>query len=176
MYRGTAGSRELCEFTSEFDVILELGRDFIAEQDFTGTDAENGKQGVDYYAPEVHFFPCTIEGSGLDKLASYRNDPRYTDPNGTKEIAKHVQRRSGTKTAKAPKVKTSPKRAAKRDLARRAAIALGSIIENSDGSEAFLAGMSKEEAAQVLANWIHHLPLDGEMPGTLPKPDRSDWK
>jgi hypothetical protein len=76
---------------------------------------------------------------------------------------------------------TASPREAKRDLARRLVMAAGSILESADGSEAFLAGMTKTEAAECLASWLHHIPArndagDGWAVGILPVPDRSDWR
>ena len=67
--------------------------------------------------------------------------------------------------------------AAKRDLANRAILALGEMVKNLDDSTAVLQGMTKDEAAQTVSQWTHHLPVGGEWPtGTLPTPDRSEWR
>ena len=55
---------------------------------------------------------------------------------------------------------------AKNDLARRLVLAAGQIIDNADGSEAFLSALTVEEAAQFLANWLHSLPTGGRDPET----------
>jgi hypothetical protein len=74
---------------------------------------------------------------------------------------------------------------AKNDLARRLVLAAGQIIDNADGSEAFLSALTVEEAAQFLANWLHSLPTGGrdgarwwptDGPGSLPRPATADWK
>jgi hypothetical protein len=88
-----------------------------------------------------------------------------------------------TKTAKAKAEPTGPTKSdAKQDLARRLVMAISGVFESADGSEAFLTGMTKAEAAQCAANWVHHFPTgkadDGQRwwGGVLPKPDRSDWR
>lgn len=73
------------------------------------------------------------------------------------------------------------KQAAKQDLARRAVLALDAMFSNLDPSDAALTGWTKAEAAQCLANWVHHFPTGSENgkrtwpAATLPKPQRSDW-
>lgn len=69
---------------------------------------------------------------------------------------------------------------AKADLARRMILAVAEVIDNSDGSESFRAGMTIEEAAQMAANWMAHLPAgrDGDSPWwpeSLPKPTAKRW-
>lgn len=95
-----------------------------------------------------------------------------------------------TKTVPAPKGKTAPapktevqaaKRDAKQDLARRVIMAASTVIEAADGSEAFMSCMTKAEAAECVAQWIHHLPGGREngkrwWGGILPRPNRSDWR
>jgi hypothetical protein len=53
---------------------------------------------------------------------------------------------------------------AKADLARRMVLAVEAMLDGSDESDAFRAGMSFEEAAQMAANWLAHLPAgkDGD--------------
>jgi hypothetical protein len=93
-----------------------------------------------------------------------------------------------------PTAKTDPKpepekakavrpdvRGAKQDLANRVLLAIADMFDHTDGSEAFRAVMSKEDAMQTVAQWVHHLPTgstDGRRnwPSSLPRPDRSDWR
>lgn len=76
----------------------------------------------------------------------------------------------------APKA-TSVKRNAKQDLARRAVLALDAMVKNLTDSDAALAGLTRDEAAKTVSQWIHHFPTGGEWPAeVLPKPDRSNWK
>lgn len=82
----------------------------------------------------------------------------------------------------APKPDPKPNKSdAKTDLGRRAVLALGAMFAGLDDSDLALAGWTREEAAQCLANWVHHFPVGRDDKGrtwpatTLPKPDRSDW-
>jgi hypothetical protein len=51
------------------------------------------------------------------------------------------------------------------------------MVASLDGSELALSDMTKAEAAQCVANWIHHVPVTrATWPKGLPKPDRSDWR
>jgi hypothetical protein len=89
-----------------------------------------------------------------------------------------------TPAAKAPEPAPEPKvlkSDAKTDLGRRAVLALDAMFASLDPSDAALAGWTKDEAAQCLANWVHHFPT-GKANGkrdwpatTLAKPQRSDW-
>ena len=70
---------------------------------------------------------------------------------------------------------------AKTDLGRRAVLALDAMFAGLEDSDLALTGWTREEAAQCLANWVHHFPVGRNEAGrtwpatTLPKPDRSDW-
>lgn len=88
-------------------------------------------------------------------------------------------------TATEPEPAKVTRQEAKNDLARRLVLAAGQIIDNADGSEAFLSAMTVEEASQFLANWLHSLPTGGrdgdrwwptDGPGSLPRPATADWK
>ena len=74
------------------------------------------------------------------------------------------------------------KGAAKQDLARRVILAISLVFENADGSEAFMSAFGKDEAAEIAAAWVHHLPTgrDGDgkrwWGGVMPRPGRSDWR
>ncbi len=64
---------------------------------------------------------------------------------------------------------------AKADLARRMVLAVSEVLRTSDESDLFRGAISPEEAAQMAANWMAHLPTgshDGERwwPGSLPRP------
>lgn len=86
----------------------------------------------------------------------------------------------------ASSVSTEPdtsRSAAKQDLGERLVKAIASVISSADGSELFLKGMTRDEAARVAAQWIHHFPTgktDGKRnwpaEGIMPRPDRSDWR
>ena len=70
---------------------------------------------------------------------------------------------------------------AKNDLARRLVLAAEAMVRNLNDSDAALSGLSREEARQFVANWLHSLPTggrDGERWwGTdLPRPATADWK
>lgn len=70
---------------------------------------------------------------------------------------------------------------AKNDLARRLVLAAEAMVKGLDESDAALSGLSREEAAQFVANWLHSLPTGGRDGarwwGTeLPKPATADWK
>lgn len=79
-------------------------------------------------------------------------------------------------------VPKTAKREAKQQLAKLAVRALDDLARSLDteGSPevvTVLAGMSREDAAKCLSQWIHHFPTNGEWPAeTLPKPDRSNWR
>jgi hypothetical protein len=103
-------------------------------------------------------------------------------------------------TTKAPASKTAPskspktaepkatpeakvdRRQAKQDLARRVVQAAADLFNGQlQGDEAFLAGLTKDEAEAAVAQWLHHLPTGNEgdqrwWAQGLPKPDRSDWR
>lgn len=46
----------------------------------------------------------------------------------------------------------------------------------ADAYYAELEGLDPAEAAQTLANWLHHLPTGGNWPTDLPLPTRSEWR
>lgn len=84
----------------------------------------------------------------------------------------------GTVPAEEAKVTRSE---AKNDLARRLVLAAQSMVANLDESDAALSGLSREEAGQFVANWLHSLPTggrDGERwwETELPRPATADWK
>jgi hypothetical protein len=81
----------------------------------------------------------------------------------------------GTESPKASKSE------AKNDLARRLVLAAQAMVANLDESDAALSGLSREEAGQFVANWLHSLPTggrDGERwwETELPRPATADWK
>jgi hypothetical protein len=81
----------------------------------------------------------------------------------------------------APATATASKREATQDLARRLVMAATMVFDGSDGSEAWAAGMSREEAEQKIANWLHHLPTGGAgadrfWPEGFTRPSQSDWQ
>lgn len=70
---------------------------------------------------------------------------------------------------------------AKNDLARRLVLAAEEMVRNLNESDTALSGMSRKEAAQFVANWLHSLPTGGRDGarwwGTdLPIPATADWK
>ena len=69
---------------------------------------------------------------------------------------------------------------AKADLARRMILAVSEVLKSADGSECFRAGMTEDEARQIAANWMAHLPAgrDGDKPWwpeSLPEPTAKRW-
>jgi hypothetical protein len=95
-----------------------------------------------------------------------------------------------SKPAKAPKPasKPQPKPAKatgrfttemKRELAALIVVAAGDAIRTLTSDELVqnYDGVSYETLAAQASQWLHYLPLGGVWPdGTLPKPDRSDWR
>jgi len=82
----------------------------------------------------------------------------------------------GSKPEEAPKPTRSE---AKADLARRMILAVSEVLRTSDESDLFRA-MGEDEAAQMAANWLAHLPAgrDGDgpwWPESLPKPTAKRW-
>jgi hypothetical protein len=74
------------------------------------------------------------------------------------------------------------KRAAKQDLARRVVGAVTAIFSEEPNGQAFLEGMTWDEARQQAANWLSALPTGGEGPGYLrfwpedfPRPNTAGW-
>jgi hypothetical protein len=81
-----------------------------------------------------------------------------------------------------PQPTPTPKRPAKQDLARNVVEAVAGIFSDSVILDRLAtAGMSKEDAQQIVSQWLHHLPTgsDGDQrywPASMPRPNRSDWK
>lgn len=64
----------------------------------------------------------------------------------------------------------------KQDLARRVILAIGAEVMASDGSEAWAANLSADEALDLCAQWLHYLPVGRTWPeGPVPVPARSEW-
>lgn len=107
--------------------------------------------------------------------AALKAAPAKAQPKAT---AKPAARPTKPAEPEAPKVSKSE---ARQDLARRMLLAISTVFESADGSEAFLQGMSRAEAAKIAANMIHHFPTGRDEQGkriwvgVLPKPQRSDW-
>lgn len=87
-----------------------------------------------------------------------------------------------TKPAPAPKPEPEKpakinKFAGKQELSRLCILALDGLIAGLTKEQLAEIGMSRDEAAKVTANRIHHFGTGGEWPAkTMPKPDRSDWR
>jgi hypothetical protein len=102
--------------------------------------------------------------------------PAKGKPKGTPTMGKPAPSKQDAATAK---------RDAKRRLARAVLLAVETLV-NSDYAKD--ADFSKEEAAEIVSQWLHHLPVrdskeTGEQtdsrpwwPLTFPLPDRSDWR
>lgn len=108
-----------------------------------------------------------------------RTTNRSPKPGVTKTVP---ARRS--RTAPAPEHDPEPqpasgvqfKRAAKRELAQLAVIALDDLVKNLEPESPVFAGMTEDEAARTVSQWIHHFPTGGDWPAELlPKPERSNW-
>jgi hypothetical protein len=173
------------------DCAEDFYQDFIAEGSMTVEDA------IGY----SEFLPCTNPKKEATMTTtatapkSGRRTPAKAPARGTpKATPAKVPAKAKTTPAKAKATpapaKTPPaakapkvdKRAAKQDLAQRVLLAISDMLENSDGSETFRADMSVDDAGYTVAQWLHHLPTgrdssgQREWPGTMPRPDRSDWK
>lgn len=124
------------------------------------------------------------------KDAPAKPAPRTRKP-AAKKPENKVQsvKRSAAKSPAPAKTEPTPapatkidKRAAKQDLARRVVNAAADLFNGQlAGDEAFLQGLTKEEAEAAVAQWLHHLPTgqDGTnrwWAESLPRPDRSDWR
>jgi len=82
----------------------------------------------------------------------------------------------GSEPETAPKPSRSE---AKADLARRMILAVSEVLRTSDESDLFRA-MGEDEAAQMAANWLAHLPAGREgdgpwWPESLPRPTAKRW-
>lgn len=95
----------------------------------------------------------------------------------TKFHARCVNKLDGFAPSKAAK-SGSAKRDAKRELATGAILALAAYFADLADDSPALAGLSRAEAGQTMANWVHHLPANRETwaASELPTPDRSDWR
>lgn len=135
------------------------------------------------------FLPCTngMGEPGPAKLAKAVNKPgrkpgrKAKSPLSAKTVKTIRERKAARETPEPANGKVS-KVEAKQDLARRVVLAVSMVFESWDEDGIAAAGMSKADAAQAAANWLHHLPTgtnsDGSRnwPGVLPRPERSDWK
>jgi hypothetical protein len=75
------------------------------------------------------------------------------------------------------------KAAAKRDLATYLLNAYDTAFYNLEEDNPIFQAYSREEAARIAAQWVHHLPPPADVEGnrvwpcaSLPRPDRSDWR
>lgn len=95
----------------------------------------------------------------------------------TKFHARCVNRLDGFAPAKTAK-SGSAKRDAKRELATGAILALAAYFAELPDDSAIFASLTRAEAGQTMANWVHHLPANREIwaESDLPTPERSDWK
>jgi hypothetical protein len=194
IYRGTSAESWKLSADSQYDVIQGCGEDIIAEHD---PSFKSEAAGVEWYANEVRFFPCT------DALVPLASDPRITSKPARR--GRKVRSADGTDQVSAPQHEALPnqmgpeleassapaartaKRDAKRDLATRVVLAAAEMVERLDGSELAMLGVdvndakamteAREEVARTVSLWLHHLPADrDEWVKVLPKPDRSDWR
>jgi hypothetical protein len=181
IYRGTSAESWKLSADSQYDVIQSCGEDIIAEHD---PSFKSEAAGVEWYANEVRFFPCT------DALVPLASDPRITDKpakparRGRKAQTEPTPETNGETPATAAR---TAKRDAKRDLATRVVLAAAEMVERLDGSELAMLGVdvndakamteAREEVARTVSLWLHHLPADRDQwVKVLPKPDRSDWR
>src|ERR1700751_262353 len=70
--------------------------------------------------------------------------------------------------------------AAKADLAPRMILAVSEVLRTSDEADLFRGAISEEEARQMAANWLAHLPAGKEgdgpwWPESLPRPTAKRW-
>jgi hypothetical protein len=138
--------------------VRDLWSDIIAE-------CEPGDADLASFYAATHFAPC-VRMAQIDAKAD------STPAKASKAPAKPA----GAK-AKAPVAAKTDKRAAKQDLGNRVVLALAAMVASLDGSELALSDMTKAEAAQCVANWIHHVPVTrATWPTDFPTPDRSDWR
>lgn len=83
--------------------------------------------------------------------------------------------------ARAAPESTVSERAAKQALARAVVQAIETELRTSVPADAWRAVFDIEEAKEIAAHWVHHLPTGKEdgarwWPKGLPRPNRSDWR
>ncbi len=111
---------------------------------------------------------------------------RKTAPRGAAKTAAVVAQSRARRQAALPPPEPEPaastggvplKRAAKRELALQAIIALDDMLKNLEDDNPIFTGMDDEEAARTVSQWVHHFPTGGDWPAELlPKPERSNWR
>jgi hypothetical protein len=128
--------------------------------------------GCQIYRPSAGGFSVTIS----KKMEHYADAEAAAPSVEAKEHKPVVKSEPKPEPASEKSANRSVKREAKQDLATRVALAIAPILKELDGT-IVLEGMTREEAGQNLANWIHHLPVRRQdWPAELPKPDRSNWR
>jgi len=149
--RGWASDRE--DYSFEAETLADVYRDY-----WQCIDVENVGEGL-YPTVEAVWWAWRSEFKVLPCAASL---PEMEEP--------------GSEPETAPKPSRSE---AKADLARRMILAVSEVLRTSDESDLFRA-MGEDEAAQMAANWLAHLPAgrDGDgpwWPESLPKPTAKRW-
>jgi hypothetical protein len=188
----TATSHYLTDTESQKDAALDFWSDFIAEESMTETQAieQTG------FAPCTKGLPVVPNGTpgpeALGKLfpigTGSKTRKRQPKPaSATKGTVTNIKARRTRKatpkpTGSQPKPTPAPapkptklSREQKTQLATVIVTAAASVMDQLDGVG--LKGVSQEDAAKCVAQWLHHLPVDrARWPKELPKPDRSDWR
>ncbi len=152
---------------TEYAVIADLWSDIISENvpETYSTEAK----AVASYADNTKFYDCVKVLEPLGKPKAKTGQKLGTGPKAA------VSQPMGSGNRETPK--PSVKQAAKRDLATAVVMAAAAVAKDPGAYGLDLADISQDEAAKMVAQWLHHLPVNRDnWPAALPKPDRSDWR
>jgi len=186
----TATNHYLTDSESQKDAALDFWADFIAEESMTEAQAISQTG----FAPCTKGLPVVPNGTpgpeALSKLfpiggkttATRRRQPKPASQ--SKATVTNIKAGRGKKAGQKPAQSQPPKAEAKpiklsrdqkQQLATVIVTAAAGVMDQLDGVG--LKGVSQDEAARIVSQWLHHLPVDrARWPKELPKPDRSDWR
>lgn len=174
--RGKVQNRFNFKAETEHDAVYEVYADQIDESVGEGEAFRYATtdEAIEGFAADVNFNPCCQLQWGKPATAKSTAD---------RDVKAAVQRgraaRNGAPVRSPRGENKAPlTREAKRQLAHAIVTAADCVMDQLDGVG--LKGIDRDEAAQVVANWLHHLPVDQAWFVSnmkyLPKPDRSDWR
>jgi hypothetical protein len=174
----------------EHDAVYELYSDQIDES--VGDQYPDEETAISSYASAVKFHPCCkLQWNGSAVKAKPVSPSRQRQTAARRKQAANMKAAKSTadRNVKAAVLRQRAKdkpatkaakltREQKRQLAHVIMTAADSVMDQLDGVG--LKGVDQDEAAKVVAQWLHHLPVDQGWFVTnmkyLPKPDRSDWR